>query len=414
MLRSSILSPTTTPPHLATLILLSALTVVSLNMFLPSLAGIAEDFQADYALVNLSIAGYAAMTALLQLIMGPLSDRYGRRPVILAALAVYLFASLGCLLSPDIWTFLAFRLLQGVIITGYAVSMAAIRDTAPPQQAAALMGYVAMWWAVGPMLAPLVGGTLDALFGWRANFVAFVAFGLALSALCWADFGETNRARSARLTVQLRSYPELLRSRRFWGYSLCLASSVGAFYIYIGGAPLVATTLFAMSPAALGLALGSSTAGFMLGSFLSGRFGAGYALTTMMIAGRLVACGGLAVGCVLALAGRADVISFFGACALLGLGNGLSLPGANAGALSVRPQLAGSAAGLSGALTVGGGAAMSALAGAVLTPANAAPAVLAMMLLASLLGLAAALYVLWIDRREGPATAEAEDEGMPS
>jgi Bcr/CflA subfamily drug resistance transporter len=408
------LRPATTPPHLATLILLSALTVVSLNMFLPSLAAIADDFQADYALVNLSIAGYAAMTAILQLVMGPLSDRYGRRPVILAALVIFILASLGCLLAPDIWTFLAFRLLQGIIITGYAVSMAVIRDTAPPQKAAALMGYVAMWWAVGPMLAPLAGGTLDALFGWRANFWAFVGFGVVLAALCWADLGETNAARSTTtFTAQLRSYPELLHSRRFWGYSLCLASSVGAFYIYIGGAPLVATTLFAMSPAALGLALGSSTAGFILGSFLSGRFAQRFALTTMMIAGRLVACAGLALGLALAAAGRADVFSFFGACALLGLGNGLSLPGANAGALSVRPQLAGSAAGLSGALTVGGGAAMSALAGAVLTPANAAPAVLAMMLLASLLGLAAALSVLWIDRREGPARAEAGDQGGP-
>jgi MFS family permease len=193
-----------------------------------------------------------------------------------------------------------------------------------------------------------------------------------------------------------------------------MASSVGAFYIYIGGAPLVATTLFAMSPAEVGLALGSSTAGFILGSFLSGRCAARFALTTMMIAGRVVACGGLALGFALTAAGHADVLTFFGACVLLGLGNGLSLPGANAGALSVRPALAGSAAGLSGAVTVGGGAAMSALAGALLTPANAAPAVLAMMLLASLLGLAAALYVLWIDRREGPASADAGDEGVPS
>src|SRR3546814_8484438 len=98
-------------------------------MFVPSLPGIAAEFQADYGLVNLSVAGYAAMTAALQLIMGPLSDRFGRRPVILAALAVLIAASLGCLLAGDIWPFLAFRLLQGAIITGYAVSLAVIRDT---------------------------------------------------------------------------------------------------------------------------------------------------------------------------------------------------------------------------------------------------------------------------------------------
>src|SRR3546814_20497214 len=100
-------------------------------MFVPSLPGIAAEFQADYGLVNLSVAGYAAMTAALQLIMGPLSDRFGRRPVILATLAVFIAASLGCLLAGDIWTFLVFRLLQGAIITGYAVSLAVIRATAP-------------------------------------------------------------------------------------------------------------------------------------------------------------------------------------------------------------------------------------------------------------------------------------------
>jgi Bcr/CflA subfamily drug resistance transporter len=369
-------------------------------MFLPSLAHIAEEFQADYALVNLSIAGYAAMTAVLQLVMGPLSDRFGRRPVILAVLATFILASLGCALATDIRVFLAFRLLQAAIISGYSVSLAVIRDTASAQKAAALMGYLAMGWAVAPMLGPLFGGVLDELFGWRASFWAFVAFGGIVLALCWGDLGETNTSRGETFAAQFRSYPELVRSRRFWGYSLCMAFSVGSFYIYLGGAPLVAATLFQMSPAALGVAIGSSTAGFMLGSFLSGRFAERFALTTLMIAGRLVACAGMVAGLALLALGIVHVVTIFGACVFMGVGNGLTFPSANAGAMSVRKTLAGSASGLSGALTVGGGAAMSALAGMVLSEANAAPAMLAMMLLASLLALAAALGVLWIDRRE--------------
>lgn len=395
----------TTPPRLATLILLSALTVVSLNMFLPSLSNIAAEFRADYGLVNLSIAGYAATTAVLQLVMAPLSDRFGRRPVILAALAIFTCASLGCLLAPDIWSFLLFRMLQGAVITGYAVSMAVIRDTAPAQKAAGLMGYVAMGWAVAPMLAPLLGGTLDTLFGWRASFWAFLAFGSGLLVLCWVDLGETNRTRSRTFTAQLHSYPALLGSRRFWGYSLCMAFSVGAFYIFLGGAPLVATTLFHMSPAMLGIAMGSTTAGFIVGSFLSGRLASRCALTTMMIAGGLTACAGLALGLALLAAGIVQVATVFGACAFMGVGNGLTLPSSNAGALSVRPDLAGSASGLSGALMVAGGAALSALAGAVLTAANAAPVMLVMMLAASLLGLAAALWVRRLDCRDSPVAA---------
>jgi Bcr/CflA subfamily drug resistance transporter len=404
----------TTPPRLATLILLSALAVASLNMFLPSLAHIAEAFEADYGLVNLSIAGYAAMTAVLQLVLGPLSDRIGRRPVVLAVLAVFILASLGCALAGDVGSFLAFRMLQAAIISGYTISLAVIRDTAPVHKAASLMGYLAMGWAVAPMLAPLLGGVLDETLGWRASFWAFVVFGGAILALCWADLGETaNRgetnaaAPSASVAAPLRGYPELVRSRRFWGYSLCMAFSVGAFYIFLGGAPLVAAGLFEMSPAMLGVAIGSSTAGFILGSFLSGRLAARRTLTAMMIAGRLVACAGLAAGLLLLALGIVSVATVFGACVFVGIGNGLTFPSANAGAMSVRPALAGSAAGLSGALTVAGGALLSAIAGTVLTEANAAPAMLAMMLLASLLGLAAALFVLRIDRREA-ASAAAE------
>lgn len=389
-----------TPPRLFTLILLSGLSVVSLNMFLPSLSNIAEEFQADYALVNLSIAGYAAMTAVLQLVMGPLSDRFGRRPVILAGLVIFSLASLGCLLATTISTFLLFRMMQGAIISGYTVSLAVIRDSAHAQKAASLMGYVAMAWAVAPMLGPMFGGALDELFGWRASFWAFLGFGATMLGLCWIDLGETNKTPSETFMKQFQTYPELFRSRRFWGYALCMAFSTGAFYAFLGGAPLVATAVFEMSPATLGFYMGTITAGFVLGSFLSGRFAARHALTTMMIAGRFAACAGLILGLVLLLSGVVHVVSLFGACVFVGVGNGLTMPSSSAGAMSVRPTLAGSASGLSGALTVAGGAVMSAITGAILTVENAAYALLGMMLLSSLLGLAAALYVFWLDRRE--------------
>jgi Bcr/CflA subfamily drug resistance transporter len=388
------------PPRLFTLVLLSGLSVVSLNMFLPSLSNIAEEFQADYAFVNLSIAGYAGMTAVLQLVMGPLSDRFGRRPVVLAALVIFVLASLGCLLATDIWTFLVFRMMQGAIISGYAVSLAIIRDSAPAQKAASLMGYVAMAWAVAPMLGPMFGGALDELFGWRASFWAFFGFGGAVLCLCWVDLSETNKTPSETFMQQFRSYPALFRSRSFWGYALCMAFSTGAFYIFLGGAPLVAATVLEMSPATLGFYMGTITAGFVLGSFLSGRFAARHALTTMMIAGRIIACAGLILGLVLSLAGVVHVASLFGACVFVGVGNGLTMPSSSAGAMSVSPTLAGSASGLSGALTVAGGAVMSALPGAILTGANGSYALLGMMLLSSLLALAAALYVLWLDRCE--------------
>ena len=130
------LTRSTTPPRFVTLVLLCGLSILALNMFLPSLAHIAAEFEADYAIVNLSLAGYAAVTAVLQLLMGPLSDRYGRRPVILAGLVIFCLASLGCLLSENVWVFLFFRMLQGAIVAGYAVSLAVVRDTTDAGEAA--------------------------------------------------------------------------------------------------------------------------------------------------------------------------------------------------------------------------------------------------------------------------------------
>ena len=330
----------TSSPRITTLMLLTSLSVLSGNLFLPSLPNMAAEFQVDYALVNLSIAGYMAVAAVLQLIMGPLSDRYGRRPVLLAALALFILASLGCALASDIWVLLGFRVLQGVIVSGWALSQAVIKDMAPAKEAASLMGYIAMAMAVAPMLGPMFGGLLDELYGWRASFFAFTGLGAVMFVLCWVDLGETNTARPETFVKQFRTYPELFRSRRFWGYAMCMAFSTGAFYAFLSGVPLVAQTLLDLTPARLGFYMGTITAGFFLGSFLSGRYVKRCELTTMMIAGRVVACAGLVAGLVLFASGYVNALTLFGATVFVGIGNGLTMPSSNAGALSVRAELA--------------------------------------------------------------------------
>jgi MFS family permease len=174
-----------------------------------------------------------------------------------------------------------------------------------------------------------------------------------------------------------------------------MAFSTGSFYAFLAGAPLVAVTMLGLSPAALGFYMGTITAGFTLGSFLSGHYAKRYPLTTMMISGRVVACAGLIFGLALFLTGFVHEISMFGAVVFVGLGNGLTMPSCNAGAMSVRPKLAGSASGLAGALTVGAGAVLTSITGAIVTEENGAYALLDMMLFSSLMALVAALYVLW-------------------
>lgn len=391
-----------TPPHLATLVLLTAFSTLSLNMFLPSLANIAVDLDADYATVSLAVAGYLAVTAIIQLFVGPLSDRIGRRPVLLVALASFSLASVACSLAQDVWAFLIFRMFQGGIISGYALSMAIVRDTTSERKAAGLIGYISTAMAIAPMLGPMLGGVLDTAFGWRANFYFYAVSGLLLLLLCWVDLGETRPTRSNQSGTSPENVRTLVREPLFWANSLCGAFSTGAFYIFLTGAPLVAKSEFGVTTAQLGFYIGTITVGFMFGGFLSGRFAPRFEPTTMMLAGRLIACVGLATGLTAMLAGYMTPIIFFGSTIFVGLGNGLTMPSSNASAMSVRPNLAGSAAGLNGALVVTGGAVLTTLTGLILPQEGAGMVLHILMLVASGAGLLSVLWVMRLQSQRKP------------
>ncbi len=388
------------PPTLITLIFATALSVLTLNMFLPSLAHMSEDFGVDYGLMNVAVAGYLFVSAVLQLIVGPLSDRYGRRPVLLIAMVIFVAASIGCVLAESIWVFLSFRLIQAAVVAGPVLSSASIRDRYPPNEAASKLGYVAMAMALAPMLGPMLGGALDMLFGWRAGFVLYSLLGAGVLLLLWADMGETNTNRSSTFAAQMREYPHLFRARRFWGYALCAAFSIGGFFSFITGAPLVAAALFDLSPAMLGLGIGIITGGFMVGNFVTGRIAKRTQLTTMILFGRVVASVGPFCGLLLFIGNMGSVWVFFGSAICVGFGNGLTNANASAGVMSVRPKLAGSAAGLSGALIVALGAVLTMMTGTFVSPENGPYLVLSMMCGSSFAGLLAVLYVRRLDRTD--------------
>lgn len=397
-----------TAPHIVTLVAVAAVAALNMNMILPSLPSLAREFDADYAVVALAISAYLGLVAVLQLIIGPMSDRFGRRPVILVCLAIFLVATLGCMLAPTIETFLAFRMLQTAVAVGFVLTRAIVRDMVPMNQAASMIGYVTMGMSLAPMVGPMLGGFLDETLGWRSVFAVTFLFGLAVLALAWLDLGETNAAPSASFAAQVRAYPELARSRRFWGYAATAAFASGAFFAFLGGGPWVASEVLQMSPSALGFYFGFIALGYMLGNFLSGRYAARVGLNGMMLLGGLAAVAGVLMAMAFFAAGLATPLTFFGSILFVGLGNGLSLPSANAGIVSVRPHLAGSASGLGGALMIGGGAAMAAVTGALLTPGGGAWPLLLMMLLSALLGLATTLYVIAVARRKGPLDIATE------
>ncbi|GAB5446434.1 MFS transporter [Gymnodinialimonas sp.] len=384
-------APRPTPPHLATLILLAALSTLTLNMILPSLAAIARTFEADYALASLAIGGYLAVTAFVQLIVGPLSDRVGRRPVLLGGLVVFVVASLTCMLAQNIWVFLAARMAQSAMTIGYAISLAVVRDTTDPRRAAAVIGTIGTVMALAPILGPGFGGVLDTYLGWRASFAVYSVAGIAMLAWCWIDLGETRPEGGEARPSTLSAARILLAAPAFRAYLACAALSTGGFYAFLAGVPFVAEETFGITTARLGLFIGSITVGYMAGSFISSRVASRVALSTMMLAGRIVACTGLSLGLFALALGIVTPLTFFAATICVGLGNGLTLPSSNAGAMSVRPDLAGSAAGFSGAATVACGAVLTTLAG-IIVPGQQAPAVLlGLMLAASVAALLAAL-----------------------
>ena len=390
-----------TPPHIATLILAAGLAALSMNIFLPSLPNMTAYFETDYRLMQLSVALYLAVNAVLQIVIGPISDRFGRRPVMLWGTVLFLVATVGSIFAPTAEIFLAFRMAQAVIVTGLVLSRAVVRDMVPMEEAASMIGYVTMGMSLVPMVSPLIGGVLDTLFGWQANFWMMAVLGVALLWLIWADLGETAANRAPSFGAQIRQYPELLTSPRFWGYCLGAAFTSGAFFAYLGGAPFVGETVFGLTTIWLGFSFGAPAIGYFGGNFLSGRLSVRVGINRMVLWGSLLSTAGLGAALILFYAGGGSALVFFGSMTFVGLGNGMVLPNANAGMLSVRPHLAGSAAGLGGAIMIGGGAALSALAGALLTVQSGAYPLLWIMFATSACGIVSILLVLRRERRIG-------------
>ena len=387
------------PPHILTLILLAGIAALAMNIFLPSLPGMTAYFDTEYRLIQLSVAVYLGVNAVLQLFMGPISDRLGRRPVILGGLAIFLLATLGCIWAANVWIFLFFRMMQATVVAAMVLSRAVVRDMVPEAQAASMIGYVTMGMAVVPMIGPALGGLLDEIYGWQASFWALFALGLAVTVLAWADLGETAPLTGRGFRDQVRDYPELFTSPRFWGYAGAAALSSGAFFTYLGGAPFVGSVVFGLTPGELGLYFGAPAVGYFLGNFASGRFSVRVGVNRMVLWGTLVNAAGIGVNLALFHLGLGTPLTFFGLMTLMGLGNGMAIPNATAGALSVRPNLAGTASGLSGALMIGGGAALSALAGAWLAPGTGAFPLLWIMFTTALLSIAAIALVIRRERR---------------
>ena len=388
-----------TQPSMLMLVLLASISALAMNSFLPSLPNMAEHFGSSTALMGLSVGVYLGTSAIFQILVGPLSDRIGRRTVSLWALIIFSVVSISCVYAPNTFVFMVLRALQAIAACTFVVARAIVRDTTETQASGSKIAYISMGSAICPMFGPALGGLLDGWFGWEANFWFIGGLGIFILLIAYFDLGETVPENTQGFRQQFSEYPELLLSRRFWGYCLASAFGAGAFFAYLGGGPFVGSIVYNLSPEMLGLYFGAPAIGYFFGNFLSGRFTIRFGIDAMILWGLWIIFFGLSLSMVCSYIGYGTVETFFGFMIFVGLGNGLTIPNATAGMLSVRPHLAGTASGLGGAMMIAIGAALSTLAGAFLVPGSNEMPLLMLMWFSSLSGVAVIIYVRQRNKR---------------
>jgi len=330
------------------------LGALSIDMFLPSLPAIAAAFAAPPATVQLTVTLFLMAFAASQLIYGPLSDRFGRRWVLIGGLGLYTVAGLACALAPTISVLIGARILQALGGgAGPVVARAVVRDLYERERAARMFSYMSMVQSLNPMLAPVVGGYVHEAFGWRAIFFVLAVFGACFVALMAAGVRETNVRRdpTALQPGQMgRNLGELLGDRSYLAYVLVNALMFGGQFAFISGSPFVLIGVLGVSPGVFGLCFGAVSLGIMTGTFLSGRFGATLGLDRTILCGTVL--GGTAglILATLAWSGILTVAAVIGPMYVFAIGLGLTLPNGMAGAIGPFPRMAGLAAAVAGFL----------------------------------------------------------------
>jgi DHA1 family bicyclomycin/chloramphenicol resistance-like MFS transporter len=340
-----------TPWRLLTLLTaMTAIGPVTLNILVPALPRLATVLEADIGTVQLTLSLFLLSLAGAQLVLGALSDRFGRRPVVLAGLVLATLASFAAIVAPSAGWLVAARVAQALgAATGIVVGRAIIRDLYSRDRAAAMLGLVTTAMVLGPMLAPAIGGVLDTAFGWRAIFV-FIAV-LTLMVLLWAvwDLPETRPERPPGPSTLWRDCRALAGSAPFLGYVLAITLGTIPFFAFIGGGPHVVVSIMSRSSAEYGFWFMVTSAGYMSGNFIASRISQRIGAPRMVMAGLLLeAAGGCVMVAVTFFIPHGGPAVIFLPQILVSVGNGIMMPNAMAGAVSVRPDAAGTASGIVG------------------------------------------------------------------
>lgn len=341
---------------------------LSTDLYLASLPGLVEEFGASRAAVQQTLSLFVLGFGCAQLISGPLSDRFGRRPVLLGGLAVYAVASVGCALAPALTPLVALRFGQAIgACTAAVVARAVIRDAYPPADAAQMISRSASIMGLVPMFGPIVGSYLQVLFGWRAAFVFHTLFALGLLAVVAKLFRETNLHPNPEATRPLglaAIYARVAGTGAFWAYTLPGALSYATLFIFISGSSFALIEVLGVPTEYFGYCFGFAVTGFLSGTFACRALLARRGLDRTLSVGVAIAlCSGLAF-LALVIAGVAHWAVVVAAMFLTKFAHGINFSCAQAGATARFPRETGAAAGLFGFLAMVSALAAGTLVGA--------------------------------------------------
>ena len=327
----------------------TALAPFSLQIFLPALPAIQASFGVSTGTAQLALSLSILANAIANLAYGPLSDRCGRRPVLLVGLVAFIVGSLGCALAPTIHLLVIGRIVQSIGgAAGMVLARAIVRDLYDRDRSASIIAYLTMAMVVAPMVSPTVGAVLIDVTSWRAIFFLTAGVGVFLIWQIATRLGETRPPEAVRLGGPLAGAGALVRSGWFLSYVLQSTFGICVFFSFIAGAPYFMMNVLGRSATEYGLWFILVSVAFMAGNLVAGRISTRVGLDHMVLAGALLAVAGAGTAFALLLAGAWAPLALFGPMMAVALGNGFSVPNAQAGAVSVEPLLAGTASGIAG------------------------------------------------------------------
>ncbi|MFG1240568.1 multidrug effflux MFS transporter [Xanthobacter autotrophicus DSM 597] len=360
------------------LALLAFSGTLAMHVFVPALPVAQQDLGGGMAAMQLTISLYILGLAGGQLVYGPLADRFGRRPVLLAGLSLYTVAGLAAMLAPSVNALIAARLFQALGgCAGLVLARAIVRDTSAPADTTRRLALMNLMITVGPGAAPLVGGFLADAAGWRSIFIALTLLGVVNLLLTWRLLPETGRATEGAAIGLMESYGQLLRAPAFWGYAVGGGCATTSLYGFVAAAPFIFTGELHQPTASVGGYIALLVLGVWVGSMLASRLIARVSVGRLLVGANGVSVAAAFILLAVVLSDQLTVPLAIATVFIFSVGVGTAAPAALAEALSVNPRVAGSASGLYGAMQMAVGALCTALAGVGSDPALAAALVLA-------------------------------------